>query len=61
MDVSTTPCPACGERQLRIEWRMAAKPFGAQSLAGVQVKTVATEIPWIVCGSCGVEAQGRRE
>ena len=61
MDVSATPCPACHEPRLRVEWRMAAKPFGSQSLPGVQLKTTATETPWIVCGSCGAEAQGRRE
>ena len=54
-----TSCPACGVKALRIEWRMTAHPVGTFSLAGAQTKFAASEKPWLVCGNCGVEAEGK--
>lgn len=59
-DVKTTPCPACGEVALRIETRLEARPIGSFSLAGAQLKSSAKEVPWLVCGACGVEAKGHQ-
>lgn len=57
-DVANTPCPSCGEKTLRIEARLAAKPIGDFSLAGAQMKVSAVEVPWLVCDNCGVEVEG---
>lgn len=54
------PCPNCGADELRIEMRLRAKPIGTFSIAGASPKVVATEVPWLVCGGCGVEAEGHR-
>lgn len=54
-----TPCPACGEQSLRIEFRLTAKPTGTYSVSGAQPKVVATLHPWLVCGSCAVETEAK--
>lgn len=59
-DIEQTPCPQCGLKALTIEWRLEAKATGTYSLAGAQPKVAATEVPWVVCWSCGVEAKGQR-
>jgi uncharacterized paraquat-inducible protein A len=59
--VKDTACPRCGVKALRIEMRLTAKRIGSFSLAGAQMKVVATEVPWLVCGVCGIEAEGTRE
>lgn len=59
-EVEQTPCPACGQQALRIEWRLTARPVGDYSLAGAQMKFSAREVPWVVCDGCGVAAQGKR-
>lgn len=59
-DVSDTACPACGVKALAIETRLEAKPTGTYSLAGAQTKVAAVEWPWLMCGSCGAEARGKR-
>ncbi len=60
MKVEETPCPACGALALRIESRLAIRQIGTFSLAGQQMKFSADQVPWLVCGSCGVEAEGHR-
>lgn len=59
-DVSFPPCPSCGEDALRIEFRLRCKPIGSFSLTGAQMKLSAQEWPWLVCDSCGIEAEGKR-
>lgn len=59
--VEDTECPRCGVKALRIEMRLTAKKIGSFSLSGAQMKVVAVEVPWLVCGICGVEAEGKRE
>ncbi len=54
------PCPACGGALL-IEKRLTAKELGTYSIAGASDKILATEVPWIVCNDCGVEAEGKFE
>ncbi|ARD42503.1 hypothetical protein [Actinomyces gaoshouyii] len=52
-------CARCGiDGQLRIEYRMEAKPLGTFSLAGAQMKVAATRWPWMVCGACGATCRG---
>ena len=52
-------CKHCGEEfPLRVEWRLVAKPLGTWSLAGAQMKTVATNTPFAICDNCGRESQG---
>ena len=58
-DLEKTPCPVCGALALRIEERLTAKPIGTYSLAGAQMK-VSVLVPWLVCGSCGAAAEGKR-
>lgn len=58
--VEDTPCPRCGQKTLRIEWRLEVKPIGSFSLSGQQMKASALEWPWLVCGNCGVEGRGKR-
>jgi hypothetical protein len=53
-------CPRCRTCGLHVEWRLKARPPGDYSLAGVQTKFAATEVPWLVCPGCGVEVEGRR-
>ena len=60
MDIDDTPCPSCGVKGLRIEYRLTAKPLGSFSLAGAQMKVSAVRVPWLICGTCGVEAEGKR-
>lgn len=57
-DVTETACPACGKKNLTVEWRMTAKPVGSFSLSGMQMKFAATNVPVAVCSSCGFEKQG---
>lgn len=59
--IDETPCPACGSKSLRIEERLTTKPIGSFSLAGVQMKVSAVSKPWLVCGTCGIEAEGKRD
>ncbi len=54
------PCPACGADALRIETRLRAKSVGSFSVAGATVKFPVTEVPFLVCDSCGIEAEGHR-
>lgn len=65
---AAVPCRHCGHTgAIRIEIRteLRANPPGAASLAGVAMKTTATEIgwPWAVCrpelGGCGHESRGQ--
>jgi len=51
-------CPGCGADTLQVEWRLTAAPLGSYSLAGAQDKIAAREVPWLVCGHCGIAAQG---
>jgi hypothetical protein len=52
-------CPQCGHQGLRIEWRLKAKGLTDFSLAGVQMKVSATEVPFVVC-DCGLAKEGKR-
>ncbi len=54
------PCPACGAEALRFVTRLRAKEIGTFSIAGAQPKVVATEVVYLVCDSCKVEAEGHR-
>jgi hypothetical protein len=54
------PCPVCSGT-LRIEKRLKAKKLGTYAIAGASDKILATEIPWIVCSYCGIEAEGKFE
>ena len=56
-DVAETPCPGCGQKALRIEWRLKATSF---SLSGQSMKVSTSEVPWLVCGNCGIEAEGKQ-
>lgn len=58
--MTATICPACGADALRIEYRLRAKPLGTYSLAGAQPKVAAENWPWLVCDSCGIEAEGKQ-
>lgn len=54
-------CPACGAAgSLRLETRIEAKEIGTFSVAGSQMKVVASEVIWLVCDSCKIEAKGHR-
>ena len=57
------PCRDCGEPALRMEWRprLAAKPIGSFSVAGMQFKVPVTEQlwPWCVCDNCKAECEGK--
>jgi hypothetical protein len=55
-----TPCPQCG-MPLRLEWRLTTKPIGTWSLAGRHMKFPVHEVPWIICDTCGISAQGTRD
>lgn len=55
--VETTPCPNCGETELKLHQKLVADPIGTASLAGVQPKFTATMHLWIECDGCG--AKGR--
>lgn len=62
-ELAGIPCRDCGTPALRVEWRskLAAKPVGTFSLAGVQAKLAAEETPWpwAVCDNCGAESEGK--
>lgn len=45
-------CRRCGRYALRLLSLLEAKAPTAQSLAGVQVKTAARAVRWLVCGHC---------
>lgn len=52
------PCKHCASKSLRVELRLEAKPLGTWSLSGAQMKTVASEWPWMVCDNCHRESRG---
>jgi len=56
--IEETPCPSCGEKTLRIEFKMTIKPIGTFSLAGAQMKFSSRMVPWLICGNCGIKAEG---
>lgn len=52
-------CPWCAETGfLFISTKLVAKPLGTWSLAGGQWKTVASDVPVLVCGACQTETDG---
>lgn len=55
-------CKYCGG-VAKIVWRkkLFTKPFGTFSIAGAQLKTIASEVdwPWAVCTKCGHESEGK--
>lgn len=59
--LSGTICRYCGHDRIRVEWRFMAAPWGTYSLAGVQTKIAATQVPFAVCEGCGHESQGKRD
>lgn len=61
MNIEETPCPNCGEKKLRVEYRLEAKPIGTFSVAGSQPKVAARQWPWVVCDGCGVEARAKED
>lgn len=58
-----TACKYCNSTDLRIEYRekIIAKPIGSFSLAGAQVKFSGHKVdwPWMVCGGCHHESEGK--
>ncbi|WP_425829337.1 hypothetical protein [Streptomyces fractus] len=56
-DLDDAACPHCGERDLRIEFRLTARLDAA--LAGTQPKLAAAPWPWLVCGNCRAESRGK--
>jgi len=53
-------CKYCGVTdQIRIEFRLVAKPLGTWSLSGAQLKTSAYRWPWAICDNCGHESKGK--
>jgi hypothetical protein len=56
MDVGQTPCPACGERTLRIEAGWHARPIESLRLSGHQMKFSVVRWPFLVCDSCDLRA-----
>lgn len=54
------PCRHCGSADTWVELRLAARPHGAYSLAGMQVKFAARPHPYAVCGGCGHTSRGER-
>lgn len=53
-DLSTLPCPVCAAvGTLVVVLRMVARPRGLWSLAGAWPKTIAVEVPHIVCTATG--------
>jgi hypothetical protein len=57
---SELTCPACGSAGMHIDWRMKPKKIGTYSVAGSGVNLAVEETPWLVCDSCGVEAEGHK-
>jgi hypothetical protein len=55
-ELPDVPCPECGVNALRVELRLAVRTLAA--LAGMQPKMTGSYRPWLVCGSCGIEAAG---
>ena len=51
------PCPRCGNKTLEIETRLKAQPVGTYSLAGQSLKVSAVQRYWLVCRTCGIEAE----
>jgi hypothetical protein len=47
-----TPCPECGDLTLYFGMGFRARPLGSFSLAGMQDKVSAQEIPVIRCRTC---------
>jgi predicted RNA-binding Zn-ribbon protein involved in translation (DUF1610 family) len=52
------PCPNCQQPTLHIEEKLKARPLGSFSLAGAQMKFSARAGVFLVCRSCGAEAEG---
>lgn len=61
--VIESPCPACGEITLKIQWReeLIARALGTWSLPGSQPKTSASMRPWpyLVCDECAFEERAK--
>jgi len=61
VDLAAVPCPNCRRvGTLELEMRMEAKGLGTYSIAGVQPKLVASEVPYLVCGECSIAIRGKR-
>lgn len=59
MKIATTPCPKCGGvGTLTMDAVLVAQDPTTLALAGVQLKTGATEAPRLTC-SCGWATTGR--
>lgn len=56
------PCQSCGVPALMLVYRLESLPLGSFALAGVGLKTVASEWPYCVCepelGGCGEQSRG---
>lgn len=60
VDLAHAQCMRCsGIGCLELEMRFEAAPPGTYSLAGVQPKVSAREVPWLVCRSCGASSRGK--
>lgn len=61
MKMVNARCPACDSRTLGIELRLKAAQIGSFSLAGVQMKFPVSEVPYLVCTTCGSHVEGTIE
>jgi len=51
-NVQAISCPGCGEKKLRLEWRIKA-------ILTDDDKLTMRDWPWILCDGCGEEAEGK--
>jgi hypothetical protein len=58
--IDQSSCPKCGAGPgtLTLSKGMQALPIGTWSLAGVQLKTSAIEVPVVDCSACGLHVVG---
>jgi hypothetical protein len=53
-------CPGCGHPGMAVTWQLQPRPWGGYSLAGMQTKFAASEVPVLSCPGCGIASVGRR-
>lgn len=60
VDLAHAQCTNCQSiGTLELSTRLEARPPGTYSLAGVQPKVSAREVPMLTCSSCGAECRGK--
>lgn len=55
------PCPNCGAKKLRVEFRPAPEGVGTFIFAGTPMTMPVGEWPYLVCDKCKVFARGEVE